>query len=90
MKEWIISGDFHVFLGAMTILFLGAMIGLTLPEKLSSVSMTEILVSIIYLLIMIAAVAGIIYKDEINDFKSKEESCQNYHRNPQGSNSKSS
>lgn len=90
MKEWIISGDFHVFLGVMTILCLGAMIGLTFPKKLSSVSMTEILVSTIYWLIVAAAVAGIIYKDEINDFESKEKSCQNYHRNPQGSNSKSS
>lgn len=69
----------------MTILCLGAMIGLTLPKKLSSVSMTEILVPIIYLLIIVDAVAGIIYKDEISDFKSKEESCQNYHRNLQRS-----
>lgn len=69
MEHFIISGGFHNLLAFLAAVLVGAMFGTRLPKEIANMSTLSFLIGLVQVLIIAAAVVGIIYQTEIMAFK---------------------
>jgi uncharacterized membrane protein YqgA involved in biofilm formation len=71
MEHFIISGGFHNLLAFLAAGIIGAMFGTRLPKEIANMSTLSFLIGLVQVLVVAAAIVGIIYQTEIMAFKSK-------------------